>query len=313
MTSVPEVKQNENFLNSTIPQQPDYRRRRPTWNRNNREIEFENHNNSARTEPINNTLPFSNRNTSQLSANNTTASRSIFGPNPFTINTNNNNTNAGQDSQRGNRNTNSNSDNSSFRSVNNNNNNNNNNNLGDQETLHNNRNTNVTSNENQRNQSNPPVRPRSRPIFGGGGGGGGVVVTARSADNPTSSRRQQSPYPSPANSSRRPIPVAPQQSPGNVQRQRPPLGRSDTFEIDNPSNNLVPPRIRPSQTINDNSGNTELYNVRRRPRARTPVTFAVMLDEPESNIRFDVPTNNSILSESMLNNPVVDYASKKKS
>ena len=316
ITPVPEINninynnnqlQNENLLNATIPQQPDYRRRRPTWNRNNADIEFENHNNSARTEPMNNTLPLSNRNISQSSANNPTATRSIFGPNPFATNNNN----SGQDSQRGNRNTNSNFSEHSR--------NTNNNNIADQESQRNIRNRNVTNNENsnQRNQSNPPVRPRSRPIFGAGGGGvsggagGASNVTARSADNPISNRRPQSPS-SPPSSNRRPVPAPRQQSPGNIQRQRPPLGRSDTFEIENPSNTLVPPRIRPSQTMNDNSDRNELYDVRRRPRARTPVTFAVMLDEPESNIRFDVPTNNSILTESLLNNPVIDYANKRK-
>ena len=244
--------QNETNHSSGTPQQPDYRRKRPTWNRNNRDIDFVN--NNATTESIENTtLPLpSNRNTTQSSTNNNLTSRSIFGPNPFT------NENNGSSRNQGNRNV-------------------------ERQAAN-------TNEANQRNQSNPP-RPRSRPIFGGSG-----ASTARSAENSFTNRRQRSPPRSPVST--------------NTNR-RPRLLRSDTFEIENPTNGAVV-RVRPSQTLNDNMENSELYNVRRRQRAKTPVTFAVMLDEPESNLNFDVPTNNSILTETLLNNPTVDYASKRR-
>ncbi len=226
-------------LNTTIQPQTDFRRRRQTWNRSNRDVEFVNSNNHDDDEPMNNTVPLPNSHRNVSSQSSQITPRSIFGPNPFS---NGNNTNR-TDRQ----------------------------------------------NTNQRNHSQPPpppppmVRPGSRPIFGGAG----AASTARSAENGNVRHRSQAASP-----------------PG----RRPMLVRSDTFELDHPTTNSTP-QIRAGQNSNANN-NDELYNVRRRPRARSPVTFAVMLDEPESNIQFDVPTNGSILTETLLNNPTIDYVSK---
>lgn len=63
----------------------------------------------------------------------------------------------------------------------------------------------------------------------------------------------------------------------------PHLPRSNTFVIEN--NDDIDDAINLRQTRSVDV--TEFYNVQRRPRAKTPMTFNVMLDEPVEMLRFD--------------------------
>lgn len=60
------------------------------------------------------------------------------------------------------------------------------------------------------------------------------------------------------------------------------LGRSNTFVIETNQEEMS----RPTRSVDI----TEFYNVQRRPRAKTPMTFNVMFDEPAVNIDFEPRT-----------------------
>jgi hypothetical protein len=61
---------------------------------------------------------------------------------------------------------------------------------------------------------------------------------------------------------------------------------------------------------------TELYNVRRRARARTPMAFNVMLNEPVTDFQFDSNQETSLIAETQSAttpaNPRVNYHHKKR-
>lgn len=84
--------------------------------------------------------------------------------------------------------------------------------------------------------------------------------------------------------------------------------RSNTFVIEEDQS-----RQQQTRTVDI----TEFYNVQRRPRAKTPMTFNIMLDE--ANIDFDPSLNSSRIEETSngvgngaQNTPKVNYAAKKK-
>jgi hypothetical protein len=87
---------------------------------------------------------------------------------------------------------------------------------------------------------------------------------------------------------------------------RPPI-RSNTFVLEREE--IV--ETNPTRSVDI----TELYNVRRRARARTPMAFNVMLNEPSSDIQFDSNQETNLIAETQLSapaNPRVNYHHKKR-
>lgn len=146
---------------------------------------------------------------------------------------------------------------------------------------------------------------------GGGGGGGGPLSNIaanrqRAVASPvgfnvnftaTNSNNERSNRPNPTN-----------QSGEDTSRS---VVRSNTFVIEEDQSR----QHQQTRTVDI----TEFYNVQRRPRAKTPMTFNIMLDE--ANIDFDPSLNSSRIEEtsnggtnSVLtpSQPKVNYASKKK-
>lgn len=168
-----------------------------------------------------------------------------------------------------------------------------------------------------------------RPIFGGGsgggGGGGGTGGWGYFEEPPSRARRVPSPvsfnvHPSQTYPSRNDRNVIASNGSNNATNE-PGLVRSSTFVIE--SSNQEETRATRSVDI------TEFYNVQRRPRAKTPMTFNVMFDEPLNAIEFDNRDTATITTSNNDNNnneltsspggywatpaqPKINYASKKK-
>jgi len=87
---------------------------------------------------------------------------------------------------------------------------------------------------------------------------------------------------------------------------RPPI-RSNTFVLEREE--IV--ETNPTRSVDI----TELYNVRRRARARTPMAFNVMLNEPSPDAQFDSNQETSSIGETQFatpTNPRVNYHHKKR-
>ena len=79
---------------------------------------------------------------------------------------------------------------------------------------------------------------------------------------------------------------------------RPPI-RSDTFVVEDKTEHKEPDDSTNSLNIN------ELYNMRPKPRTKTPMTFNIMLDEPNNFLFNDENINVNVPST-----PSIDYGSK---
>lgn len=87
------------------------------------------------------------------------------------------------------------------------------------------------------------------------------------------------------------------------------LLRSNTFVIE--SNENDPTSSRPTRTVDI----TEFYNVQRRPRAKTPMTFNIMFDEPANETAAGGNETGMAETTTFWSTPVVpkiNYSGKKK-
>ena len=82
--------------------------------------------------------------------------------------------------------------------------------------------------------------------------------------------------------------------------------RSTTFILEDQSENNQPNPNQPSRNVDI----TELYNVRRRARAKTPMAFNVMLDEPLSNDEVANDLGPLAYINQLLDRPSINYATK---
>lgn len=137
-------------------------------------------------------------------------------------------------------------------------------------------------------------RPRSRPIFGG-------AQSASVESLPPNRPRSRQIFGTNAANSQN----------SQIVSQKPRMIRSNTFDLDAPSTNRSVPNIAPTKNTSQSVDVNELYNVRRRARAPPPLSFDVMLTEPETSIRFDMP-NQSELVHMGYNNPKINYSAKTK-
>jgi len=96
-----------------------------------------------------------------------------------------------------------------------------------------------------------------------------------------------------------------------IESQRPRMIRSTTFDLDGPSTNRSVPNIAAPKSTSQSVDVNELYNVRRRARAPPPLSFDVMLTEPETSIRFDMPVQSELVHMGY-NEPKINYSAKTK-
>ena len=166
---------------------------------------------------------------------------------------------------------------------------------------------------------NRPSQSSERPIFGGGGGSGGAQVNQNN-------RRAQVASPVGFNVNFEPSRAANNQNRNrnaNIQNTqsardsndtiRPPI-RSNTFVLEDQSQNEPSPN-QPTRAVDVNA----LYDVRRRARAKTPMTFNIMLDDPSANLQFDdsgqilapaTGLSNATQMPLTTNQPKVNYSAK---
>jgi hypothetical protein len=190
-----------------------------------------------------------------------------------------------------------------------------------QQEMYQQRNTNYNPNSTNRNE---------RPIMGGGGGGGvGSLGANVSTGNNSYANRRNRPVQSPVgfnvnfnNPSGGTMNNNGRQSFRNSNNAVNPstvstnLARSNTFVIETEPDE-PDPNARTTRSVDLN----QIYNVRRVPRAKTPMAFNVMLDEPVNNIQFDengygTSRPQDLTSASVYlttpNQPKINYGSKKK-